>query len=88
MKIEHRPLEERFVAIMNGTEAELTYRETAPGIRNFNHTWVPPELRGHGIGARLVKFGLQHARENGYKVHPGCSFVARYMERFPHEAPP
>ncbi|TVR71356.1 MAG: N-acetyltransferase [Spirochaetaceae bacterium] len=80
MKIEHREEEARFVASLNGAEAELTYRQVAPGVLDYNHTWVPPELRGGGVGGALVRFALDHAREQGYAVRASCSFVARFLE--------
>jgi uncharacterized protein len=82
MTIEHRPEERRFVALLKGAEAELTYREVAPRVLDYNHTWVPPELRGSGVGGRLVEHALEYARREGYTVRPSCSFVARFMERF------
>jgi uncharacterized protein len=47
------------------------------------HTGVPLPLRGHGIAARLVAAALAHARSEGLRVDPRCSYVARYMQRHP-----
>ena len=52
----------------------------------FTHTVVPPELEGRGIGSRIVAAGLDHAREQGLKVVPQCSFVRGYIERHPEYA--
>ena len=47
----------------------------------FTHTVVPPELRGRGIAEKLVRAALTEAREQGRKVVPQCSYVARFIER-------
>jgi uncharacterized protein len=49
----------------------------------MTHTGVPLPLRGHGIAARLVAAALAHARSEGLRVDPRCSYVARYMQRHP-----
>jgi predicted GNAT family acetyltransferase len=45
------------------------------------HTEVPPELAGHGVGAKLVKASLEYARESGLTVVPRCSFAAAYIRK-------
>ncbi len=83
MKIEHVEHEQRFLVRVNDTEAELTYQAVSPGLVDYNHTWVPPELRGGGIAGRLVKHALDHARREGWNVRPGCSFVEAFISRHP-----
>jgi predicted GNAT family acetyltransferase len=53
--------------------------QLAPGTITFTHTRVPEELRGRGIGTRLIEAGLAMARERGLKVIPQCPFFASYM---------
>lgn len=83
MQVKHQEEQGRFVLELNGAEAELTYQTVAPGILDYNHTFVPPDLRGAGAGGKLVRYALDHARKAGYKVRPSCSFVAAFMRRFP-----
>lgn len=83
MSVEHKPEESRFVAELSGSEAELTYRKVNETTLDYEHTYVPPELRGAGLGGRLVKAALEYAREKGYKVRPTCPFVADYIDRHP-----
>jgi uncharacterized protein len=53
------------------------------GARVAEHTIVPPELGGKGIGGKLVAALIADAREHGFKVVPECSFVAAAFERHP-----
>ena len=43
------------------------------------------ELEGKGVGSRLVKEVLAHAREAGLRVIPSCKFVRSYLERHPDQ---
>ena len=45
------------------------------------HTVVPPEARGRGLAARLVRGALDAARARGLNVAPACSYVYAYMRR-------
>jgi predicted GNAT family acetyltransferase len=40
-------------------------------------------LEGRGIAAALVQAALAHAKANGFKVNPLCSYVRAYMRRRP-----
>lgn len=73
----HEPERRRFVAETDGAEAVLEYRQPAPDTRDYQHTFVPPELRGRGLGTELVEFALADARAAGARVIPSCPFVAR-----------
>ena len=70
-----------------GTEArgELTWREHG-GVRCADHTYVPPELRGHGIAAELVRAMVDDARANGFMIRPVCSYVVTAFDRHPEWA--
>jgi uncharacterized protein len=56
---------------------------TRGGARVAEHTIVPPELGGKGIGGRLVAAMIDDARAEGFKIVPECSFVAAAFERHP-----
>jgi predicted GNAT family acetyltransferase len=49
----------------------------------LTHTETPEALRGQGIAADLVKQSLQSAKDNGLRVVPSCSFVAKYVNNHP-----
>lgn len=68
----------RFEASVGGQTGYAEYR-LAPHSITFTHTRVPENLRGHGIGTRLIEAGLALARERGLEVLPVCPFFRAYM---------
>lgn len=73
----------RYVAQVEGQEAELTYLKTGEGVLVADHTGVPPALEGRGIGSALVKALVEDARAEGRKILPACPFVAAQFKRHP-----
>ena len=71
----------RFELTLEGTLALLDYVEQGENLLVFTHTFVPNELRGQNVAARLTRFALDDARQQGKKVVPQCSYVAAYMAR-------
>ncbi|WP_280779809.1 GNAT family N-acetyltransferase [Rhodococcus opacus] len=45
----------------------------------FMHTVVKEEFGGRGLAAVLVGEALGSARRRGWKVHPICTYVQRYL---------
>ncbi|RME90258.1 MAG: N-acetyltransferase [Anaerolineae bacterium] len=78
----HLPEEGRFEIRIGEHVAELLYYVKEGNIV-FTHTGVPRPLEGQGIGSRLVRAGLEYARQEGYRVVPLCSFVDAYIRRHP-----
>ena len=78
----HDEKDHKFYLIIDGQESHLTYHMTAEEVINFNHTYVPPSLRGQGLAAELVKYGLEFAKQKNYKVIPSCSYVSTYISRY------
>lgn len=84
--VRHDEAGHRFVAELDGQIAELTYVEHGAGTVDFNHTYVPPALRGGGIAGSLAAHGLDWARASGRRVVPSCPYVAAYVRRHPEYA--
>ena len=82
LTIRHHLEQQRFETVVDGRSNEADYR-IANGVMQITHTGVAPELRGHGIAAALVQAALDHARSEGLKVDPLCSYAAAYMRRHP-----
>jgi predicted GNAT family acetyltransferase len=75
----------RFTTSREGHEAFVEY-EREGDVLVITHTIVPPEIGGRGIAGKLVEAALQHARTEGLKVRPDCSYAAAYMRRHPDYA--
>ena len=82
LAVKHNPQAGRFEIEKNGSVAVLEYL-LQDGKMVFTHTGVPPALEGQGIGSRLARAGLDHARAQGLKVVPLCSFIAGYIQKHP-----
>ena len=83
--VTHNPADQAFSAKVNGEEidAELAYSLPLPRVMDFTHTYVTEELRGQGIAENMIRYGLDYARENGYRVVATCPMVANYVNRHP-----
>lgn len=80
--VRHIPESGRFELRVDDSTAVLTYSLQGETM-TFISTEVPSELEGRGIGSRLVRAGLEYAREKGFKVVTVCWFTAGYIERHP-----
>ena len=80
--VSHNPAASHFEATVDGHLCVAEYR-TLDGVMAINHTYVPPPLEGRGVAAHLVAAALVHARKQGLRVRPVCSYVAAYMRRRP-----
>jgi predicted GNAT family acetyltransferase len=83
--VRHEPANHRFVALVAGHQAVLDYRR-GDGVISLVHTGVPAAIGGRGVAAALVRAALDHARAEGLKVVPACSYVAAYFKRHPEDA--
>ena len=81
-EVQHNEAAERFELRVQGQLAFARYH-LVDGVMWLTHTETPPSLRGHGLAARVVRTALDHARANGLKVRPACSYVSSYMRRHP-----
>jgi len=78
----HNETASRFETRVDGHLCIAQYR-LVDGVMWLTHTEVPPPIGGRGIAARLVRAALDHARAQGLKVRPACSYVHTYMRRHP-----
>lgn len=63
--------------------AEMTFSRVSPSVIIVDHTGVPDELRGKGVGQALVKNLVEDARARGFKVIPLCPFAKAQLDRHP-----
>lgn len=80
--IQHNKQAQRFEVHLEGHIGYMSYVLSGENIE-YDHTIVPKELGGRGIGSELVKYGLAYARVNHLPVIPTCSFVSAYIARHP-----
>lgn len=72
----------RFELEADGHVAFSTY-ERSGGTITIQHTEVPKELGGRGIGTNLARGMLELIRAEGLKVKPLCPFVKAYIGKHP-----
>ena len=82
INIIHKESAKRFETSIDGHVGYISYQERDDKLV-YDHTIVPQELGGRGVGSALVKYALNYARDNGKKVVPQCSFVASYIDKHP-----
>ncbi len=77
---------QRFEITADGHTGFLAYAIDGGNRINLKHTEVPRELEGRGLGGKLAKAALDHARAAGLRVAVGCPFVQSYVQRHPEYA--
>lgn len=82
--VQHDVEGQQFRLAVEGELAVLEYRQQG-GVMVIAHTGVPVAIGGRGIAAELMRAALAHAREQGWKVDPACSYAAAFFERHRQE---
>ena len=81
IEIKHDEKNRKFFSVIDGKEARLGYEIINGKTIEFPFTYVPQSLRGKGIAAKLVEYGLDYARSNNLSVIPSCSYVESFIQR-------
>ena len=76
--VRHLPDQSRF----ESGEAYLTYRE-ADGQFDLQHTIVPKEMEGQGVGGALVQAAVDYARNAGLELVVTCPFAKKWLQKHP-----
>ena len=71
----------RYIARIDGIEAEMTYSRASPHLIIIDHTGVPKALGGMGVGVALVKRAVEDARRDGIKIIPLCPFAKAQIRK-------
>ncbi|MEA2604024.1 MAG: uncharacterized protein QOF89_5016 [Acidobacteriota bacterium] len=82
LQVQNDEKERKFHALVDGHEAVIEYVRSGDAY-NLLHTFVPEELRGHGVGDQLVQGALDQIKAQGAKFIPTCSFVQAFLKRHP-----
>ena len=76
--VTHAPDRSRF----ESGEAYLSYVRS-DGALDIQHTIVPPELSGQGIGGEMVQEAVAFARAEGLEVVATCSYARAWLDKHP-----
>lgn len=79
-EVRHDPGSFRFLTEAEGHAAILEYRVSGDTME-LTHTLVPEPISGRGIAGALVRAAFEHARAQGLRVRPVCSYAAAWAER-------
>jgi len=63
-----------------GALAHITFRPEDDKTIIAESTFVAPSMRGQGIAKKLLDHLAEHARKNGLKIRPLCSYVVTAFE--------
>lgn len=85
-EVRHEAARQRFVIEIGDAVGLLSYAVVDEQTLDYNHTFVPPELRGRGLAAILARHALDYAAEHGLSIVPSCPYVSRYIDKHPEYA--
>jgi uncharacterized protein len=80
-EVRNNPTEYRYEVWADGELAGYTQYGLGRGRIAYLHTKVYESYEGLGLGGRLARAALDHARARGLNVMPFCPFIAGYIER-------
>lgn len=75
----------KYVAHVEGESAtgHLEWEPRGDDVRVATHTIVPRAIGGRGIAGQLVDRLVADAREQGFRIVPQCSYVAKKFDENP-----
>jgi predicted GNAT family acetyltransferase len=72
----------KFYATVEGQEAKIEYEKSGE-VYNLLHTFVPEELRGHGVAEQLVTGTLEQIQRQGARFLPTCPYIQGVLKSHP-----
>lgn len=82
MNIDKQPKRYSFKTETGKTVGELTFFEEDTHMV-IDHTFVDPDSRGSGIGAKLVASFVADMKKQGKKIDPICPFAKAEFDKHP-----
>jgi uncharacterized protein len=84
VSVRDNPDRSRLEAVLeDGRVAGYAHYRAGEPAYVFDHTVVEDEFEGQGIGSRLADGVVAHAREQGLRIVPQCSFIRAHLARHP-----
>ena len=68
---------------VNDPQAHMEFSIAGPGLVIISHTEVGEELRGQGVGRRLLDRVVDYARKNDIKILPLCPYAKSVFDKDP-----
>ena len=81
--VEHDGGARRFFVNLPEGMAYLAYAPAGRATIDLQHTIVPPEAQGRGVGTSLAAAAFDYARTEGLQVIPSGPFVAAWLDDHP-----
>ena len=78
----HDAERQRFEQEEDGMLVYASYR-LRDGVYALTHVEADEELRGTGAAGRFMEALIGHARDNGLKLAPLCSYARAWFKRHP-----
>jgi predicted GNAT family acetyltransferase len=72
----------KFYATVEGQEARIEYKKSGE-VYDLLHTFVPENLRGHGVAEQLVTGALEQIQGQGAKFVPSCPYIQGFLKSHP-----
>jgi predicted GNAT family acetyltransferase len=85
-EVRNNPERSRYELVRDGELIGLADYRHLDGRTIFPHTEIRPALRGHGLGAELVRGALDDVRSTGRRVVAQCWYVAEFIDDNPEYA--
>ena len=73
--VRHDKENQQFITTIEGRDVYLRYSMLDSDKISFNYTYTPPELRGRGFAAIVVREGFKYAEDNNFIVIPSCPYI-------------
>ena len=81
--VRHDKENQQFITTIEGRDVYLRYSMLDSDRISFDFTYTPPDLRGNGLAAIVVREGFKYAEENNLKVIPSCPYIYTFLKRYP-----
>jgi predicted GNAT family acetyltransferase len=72
----------KFYVTVEGHEAVIEYVKTGD-VYDLQHTFVPEELRGHGVADQLAHGTLEEIKRRGARFIPTCPYIQGFLKHHP-----
>lgn len=80
MVVTNNPAKNRYELVVDGYMSVVDYR-LDDEVLTINRVYVPDELRGQGVAAKLMEAVVADCQKRSLHIEPVCSYAATYLTR-------